>query len=77
MRCEPGIRYQSPKYDGGKAVNRERNAKHPAKVLTFSRGRAAGPFRRDLQRSAPGPPHRAADPGTQRGSAGGQLKQTM
>jgi len=28
-------------------------------VLTFSRGRAAGPFRRYLQRSAPGPPRRA------------------
>jgi len=40
-------------------VDRKRNAKHPAKVLTFSRGRAAGPFRRYLQRSAPGPPRRA------------------
>src|SRR4030095_16281028 len=44
-----------------KKVDRKRNAKHPAKVLTFSRGRAAGPFRRYLQRSAPGPPCRAHD----------------
>ena len=52
--------------DEGLAIDRKRNAKHPAKVLTFSRGRTAGPFRRDLQRSAPGPPRQSADPRTTR-----------
>ena len=39
-------------------IDRKRNAKHPAKVLTLAADVAAGLFRRDLLRSAPGPPGR-------------------
>ena len=80
--CSTGIRVRSrdAKVQGSSGaiqderfravVDRKRNAKHPAKVLTFSRGRAAGPFRRYLQRSAPGPPRRSRGSARQaRGSA--------